>query len=166
MIVGIWSIIISIISAFGPRFSPHGIIDFALIIGEIACKYGDGPTSTRVFITSFVEQFSFRMPFLASGIHHFHLLSMMIKGSLSCQMDVNQTVIPKFSAWFISISLALVVMMRIAEALKSNGRYFRARYDITGCEFTPTQGTRPNGFKVMTGVHLWSEHFTYVFPVS
>lgn len=29
-----------------------------------------------------------------------------------------------------------------------------------------TQGTRPNNLKVMTGVHPWSEHIMYVFPVS
>jgi len=33
------------------------------------------------------------------------------------------------------------------EALKRNGRYFWAKYDVTGYKLTPNQGTRPNGFK-------------------
>lgn len=84
-------------------------------------------------------------------------------------MQIEQGIIPKFFAWLISISLVGIAIMRIAEAFESSGRYFWTTYDITGSKLTPrraqyNQGTRPNGFKVITGVQLWAQHFTYARP--
>jgi len=79
-------------------------------------------------------------------------------------MKIRPMIIPKVLAWLISISLVAMAMMRVAEALESNGRYFWTRYDITGSKLAPRrtqydQSTTPNGFKVITGVQLWTEHF-------
>jgi len=89
-----------------------------------------------------------------------------------CEVQiVEQAITPKAFAWFISTSLVGTAIMRLAEALESNGRYLLARYDITGCKLTPrraqyTQGTKPNGFKVMLGVQLWTKHFTCMLLIS
>ena len=72
--------------------------------------------------------------------------------------------------WAVSISLLLLAIMRVAEALESNGRYIWTTYDITGlkrmpkcAQVVPTEtGKRLNGVQVLTGVQLWEAHFKWV----
>jgi len=77
------------------------------------------------------------------------------------------TTIMALFTWAILISLLLLAIMRIAEALESNGRYIWTRYDITGLNLMPRRAQAvstvskklPNGLPVLTGVRLWEAHF-------
>ena len=80
------------------------------------------------------------------------------------------TIVVALFTWAILISLSLLAIMRIAEALKSNGCYIWTRYDITGLNLMPRRAQaastvtekRLNGVQVLTGVRLWEAHFKWV----
>ena len=57
-------------------------------------------------------------------------------------------------------SLILLAVMRIAEAIKTRGRYFW----VTRCT-QPGKATErlPNLFQLVTGRHIWKAHFKSVF---
>jgi len=83
-----------------------------------------------------------------------------------CSFTGTAIVVALFT-WAILISLLLLAIMRIAEALESNGRYIWTRYDITGLNLMPRRAQaastvtekRPNGVQVLTGMRLWEAHF-------
>jgi hypothetical protein len=78
------------------------------------------------------------------------------EGSVDCKI----TKLVAIFTWIISVSLMLLVIMRIAEAIKTKGRYFW----IAGCT-QPGKTTEklPNVFQVLTGRHIWKAYFESVF---
>ena len=69
-------------------------------------------------------------------------------------------------SWVAAISLGLLTCVRVAETIKSDGRYIFHRYDVVGLRPKSTEGCaivrRPNGLKVLVGVRLWEAHFEFV----
>lgn len=81
-------------------------------------------------------------------------------GDCEGPVDCKITKLVAIFTWIILVSLMLLAIMRIAETIKTKGRYFWATECIQPGKVTEKI---PNLFQVLTGRHIWKAHFESVF---